>query len=275
MSQWLDPVFACDFYKMHHAAQYPKNTEVIYSNFTPRSNRLSKGIDGKPIEKIVWIGLQGFIKWFLIEHFNKYFFQRDINQIVAKLKRRMGPDYDTSRFEELHRLGYLPITIKSLPEGSVVNMGIPVLTIYNTLPGDDFAVYWVTNFLETAMSNELWGPTTVASIAYEYRKLLQKYATKTGSPQDFVLWQGHDFSYRGLEGLHAAAQQIGHLACFLGTDTIPAIDYIEEYYGGLNTYVGGSVPASEHSVASANILNIEKELREKGEWGGYSIKDLT
>lgn len=259
MANWLDPVFACDFYKMHHKFQYPKGTQVVYSNFTPRSNRLSKGINGQPIEKIVWVGLQGFVQWFLIEHFNKYFFQKPIDDIVAKLKRRMGPDYDTTHFEELHKLGYLPLCIKSLPEGSVVDMKIPVLTVYNTLPEQNFAVYWVTNFLETAFSNELWPTTTVASIAYEYRKLLHKYAVKTGSPLDFVQWQGHDFSYRGLEGLHAAAQQFGHLTSFLGTDTIPAIDYAEEYYGGSSTFVGGSVPATEHSVMCAGGKESEVE----------------
>jgi len=248
---WLDPVFACDFYKMHHKFQYPSGSQVIYANFTPRSNRLSKGIDGKPIDKIVWVGLQGFIKWFLIDHFNKYFFNRPIDQIVSKLKRRMGPDYDTTHFEELHSLGYLPIVIKSLPEGSVVDMKIPVMTVYNTLPDQQFAVFWVTNFLETALSNELWPTTTVASIAYEYRKLLERYAAKTGSPKDFVLWQGHDFSYRGVEGLMAAFMNFGHLTSFLGTDTIPAIDYAEEYYDGLNTFVGGSVYATEHSVMCA------------------------
>lgn len=256
---WLDPVFACDFYKMHHKFQYPEGTEVVYANFTPRSNHLSKGIDGKPIEKIVWVGLQGFIKWFLIEHWNTHFFKKPIKQIVAKLKRRMGPDYDTTHFEELHKLGYLPICIKSLPEGSVVDMKIPVLTVYNTLPEQLFAVFWVTNFLETALSNELWPVTTVASIAYEYRKLLEKYAEKTGSPKDFVLWQGHDFSYRGIEGLMAAFQSFGHLTSFLGTDTIPAIDYAEAYYGGMNTYVGGSVPATEHSVMCAGGKETEIE----------------
>jgi nicotinamide phosphoribosyltransferase len=81
-----------------------------------------------------------------------------------------------------------------------------------------------------------------------------------------VLWQGHDFSFRGQSGVHDAANSgIGHLVSFLGTDTIPAIDFAEDYYRGKETFVGGSVPASEHSVASLAIVRITKEL----EAGGY------
>ena len=91
----------------------------------------------------------------------------------------------------MHDLGHLPIKIKALPEGSLVPCKVPVLTVVNTHP--DF--FWVTNFLETIMSAELWPAITSATIAYQYRKLLTKYAVKTGSPLDFVLWQGHDFSF--------------------------------------------------------------------------------
>jgi nicotinamide phosphoribosyltransferase len=152
----------------------------------------------------------------------------------------------------------------------LVNIKVPVFTVVNTLP--NFG--WLTNYLETVFSNEAWKTATTATTAFEYRKLLSKFAIKTGSPLDFVLWQGHDFSYRGLSNSFDAASASGHLASFLGTDTIPAIDYIEEYYGGMNTFVGGSVPASEHSVACANIAQIEAILKETGECDGNTIESL-
>ena len=31
-----NPILSCDFYKVSHPFQYPKGTEFIYSNFTPR-----------------------------------------------------------------------------------------------------------------------------------------------------------------------------------------------------------------------------------------------
>ncbi|MDX1343463.1 MAG: hypothetical protein R3227_13935, partial [Reinekea sp.] len=46
---------------------------------------------------------------------------------------------------------------------------------------------------------------------------------------DFVPFQGHDFSFRGMFGKHAAAiSGFGHLASGLvGTDTIPAVLFAE------------------------------------------------
>ena len=157
----------------------------------------------------------------------------------------MVSDFDTKHIEALHNLGYLPIEIRALPEGSLVPVKVPVLTIHNTLP----EFYWLTNYLETVLSAELWKATNTATIAFKYREIREQFADKTGSPKDFVLWQGHDFSFRGLSGVHdAASSGSGHLTSFLGTDTIPAMDYLDAYYFGEKTFVGGSVPATEHSV---------------------------
>lgn len=257
---YIDPITTCDFYKVGHKAMYPKGTEVIYSNFTPRSNKLAPSAgDNKPT-KVLFYGLQGFIKSFLIEQFNKNFFNRTKEEVIAKYNRRMNTSLgqgsvDASHIEALHDLGYLPIEIKALPEGSLVDIKVPVLTVKNTLP--DF--FWLTNYLETVFSNELWKQITTATTAFEYRKILTRFAKDTGAPLDFVLWQGHDFSYRGLSGIADASSASGHLASFLGTDTIPAIDYLEAYYGGLNTFVGGSVPATEHSVMCAGGKETEEE----------------
>ncbi len=257
---FINPMTACDFYKVGHKDMYPKGTTMIYSNFTPRSNRLAPSAGAKKPEKILWYGLQGFIKSFLIDTFNYGFFCKSRSQVVAEYKRRVDMSLGegvvgTEHIAALWDLGYLPIEIKALPEGSLVDIKVPVLTIKNTLP----EFFWLTNYLETAISTELWKPTTTATTAFEYRKILTQYAKETGAPLDFVLWQGHDFSYRGLSGLNDAASASGHLVSFLGTDTIPAIDYLEAFYGGLNTFIGGSVPATEHSVMCAGGKESEIE----------------
>lgn len=236
----INPIQAADFYKYGHKAQYPDGTTKIYSNLTPRSNKLANGID-----KAVFAGLQGFIKWFLIDTFNKHFFWIEKDIIIEEYNDRtnksLGPgSVDSSHIAALHDLGYLPIEIKALPEGSLVPMKVPFLTITNTLP----EFFWLVNYLETVLSAELWKPITNASIALEYKKVLTKYAQETGAPVEFVQWQGHDFSMRGMSGIHDAANAgIGHLFSFLGTDTEVAIQYIENYYQGKDTFVGGSVPA--------------------------------
>ncbi|ENU22756.1 hypothetical protein F993_02657 [Acinetobacter proteolyticus] len=248
MSIKINPLNAIDFYKADHRRQYPVGTEYVYANFTPRSSRLAKMLPDFD-DKIVFFGLQGFIKHFLIETWNEGFFNQAKAKVVAAYKRRMDNALGegavpVEHIEALHDLGYLPLKIKALPEGSRVNIKVPVLTIINTDPN----FFWLTNYIETVLSAELWKSCTTASIAYEYKRLLTQYAEKTGAPLDFVAVQSHDFSSRGMSGIYDAAQSgVGHLTSFIGTDSVASIDYAEEYYNATGV-VGVSVPATEHSV---------------------------
>ena len=257
----INPLTAIDFYKADHRRQYPDGTTKVYSNFTPRSSHLANVIRDRYDETIVFFGLQGFCKWFLIDCWNEEFFNKPKDEVLRKYKRRMdnalGPDaISVEHISALHDLGYLPIRIKALPEGSRVPIKVPVLTVENTHP--DF--FWLTNYLESIMSAELWKSSFVATIANEYRKMLNDYADFTGAPKEFVPFQGHDFSFRGMSGLHDAVQHgVGHLTSFVGTDTVPAIDFAEDYYNANsdNELVGCSVPATEHSVMCMGTKNGE------------------
>lgn len=260
----LDPILYIDGYKVGHKFQYHPDTEIVFSNLTPRSNTRAITLPEFIKDEILWVGISAEVQ-IMLEDFQTNFFNRNVEEVVAKYKRRMdmylGPDsVDTQHIRDLHELGYLPIMISALPEGSLVPCRVPVMTICNT----DQRFYWVVNYLETYLSAVLWQMQTSATTAFQYRCLLEQYAELTGSPKDFVMWQGHDFSLRGMAGLEAGARSgAAHLASFLGTDTLPAIDYIEEYYkDGLEIFVGGSVPASEHSVASTNILFLEEKYKD-------------
>ncbi len=248
MSMKINPLNAIDFYKADHRRQYPAGTEYVYANFTPRSARLAKMLPDYD-DKVVFFGLQGFIKHFLIETWNEGFFKQPKAKVVAAYKRRMDSSLGegavpVEHIEALHDLGYLPLRIKALPEGSRVDIRVPVLTVINTDP----AFFWLTNYIETVLSAELWKACTTATLAYEYKRLLVEYAVKTGSPLDFVPIQGHDFSSRGMSGIYDAAQSgVSHLTSFIGTDSVLSIDYAEEYYGATGV-IGVSVPATEHSV---------------------------
>ena len=171
----------------------------------------------------------------------------------------LGPDaVSTEHMEALYDLGYLPLEIKALPEGSLCPMRVPLLTIKNTKP----EFFWLTNDLETLISAALWHPITSATIAFEYRKMLSKYAAKTSDIPEFVQWQGHDFSMRGQTSIASAmASGAAHLLSFTGTDTIPAIDFLEYYYGANaeSELIGGSVPATEHSVMCLGGSETEDE----------------
>jgi len=255
----LNPLNAIDFYKADHRRQYPVGTEYVYANFTPRSSRLAKMLPDFD-DKVVFFGLQGFIKHFLIDTWNEGFFQQPKDKVVAAYKRRMDSSLGEGavpvhHIEALHDLGYLPLRIKALPEGSRVNMRVPMLTVINT----DSRFFWLTNYIETVLSAELWKSCTTATIAYEYKRLLTQYAVKTGAPLDFVPVQGHDFSSRGMSGIYDAAQSgVGHLTSFIGTDSVASIDYAEEYYNATGV-IGVSVPATEHSVMCMGTENSELE----------------
>lgn len=241
-----------DGYKLDHRRQYPEGTQYVYSNWTPRSNAyFPEAEDGAVV-----FGVQYFIKKYLIEAFNRHFFSMDEEIAVASFKRRIDTflgenQVGVEHIRSLHRLGYLPIRIKSLPEGSVCPIRVPMLTVVNTHP--DF--FWVTNFLETIMSCELWLPMTSATTARIYRKELERHAEKTGFDKDIMLgFLCHDFSMRGMAGLEASVTSgMGHLTSFVGSESIPAIGAVEEYYNmdAEKELIAATVPASEHSVMCA------------------------
>lgn len=239
-----------DGYKADHRSQYPNGTQLVYSNFTPRSTAYaSKPKHGD--NKIVVFGMQYFIKYFLMDVFQKSFFDKPKEEAMKAYKRRMdaylGPILETGHIEDLHDLGFLPISIRSLPEGSSIDAKIPMYTIENTM-GEFF---WLTNYLETIMSCMLWKPSTSATTAKNYKNTLNWWCEKTGGDANFVGFQGHDFSFRGMSGMQDAQMSgAGHLLSFFGTDTIPAIDFLEDYYGANceKELIGCSVPATEHSV---------------------------
>jgi len=242
----MNPLLLTDGYKADHRRQYPDGTTLVYSNWTPRKSR----IEG--VEEVVFFGLQYFIKKYIIEDFERDFFSRPKSEVIARYARRINNylgenQVGTSHIAALHDLGYIPMVFKALPEGASVPIRVPMFTMYNTLP--DF--FWLTNYFETLLSAVVWLPCNSATIARQYRRILDGFAAETSSAPDFVNWQAHDFSMRGMAGIEAAVtSSAGHLLSFTGTDTIPAIDFLETYYNADSDteLVGGSVAATEHSV---------------------------
>lgn len=259
----VNPLTQIDFYKADHRRQYTPGTTMVYSNLTARSDTHKNIPDALYTGNIVFFGLQYFIKNFLHHTFNREFFNQPKSRVVAVYKRRMdnalGKDaIPVEHIEALHDLGYLPITIRALPEGTVVPLKVPMLVIYNNHP--DF--FWLTNYLETVLSASIWKPIVSATTSYHYRKLLDKYASETGTDGAFVQFQAHDFSFRGMSGMQDAAMSgAAHLVNFVGTDTVSAIDLLEDYYlaNSDNELVGCSVPATEHSCMMSGSKENEQE----------------
>lgn len=251
----MNPLLLTDGYKIDHRRQYPDGTTLVYSNWTPRKSRI-EGVD-----EIVLFGLQYFIKKYILEDFETYFFSQPKEKVIAEYKRRIDNylgenQVGTKHIEDLYDLGYIPMSIKSLPEGASVPVRVPMFTIYNTKP----EFFWLTNYFETLLSAVIWMPCTSATIARQYRKILDKYAQETSTNLEFTDWQGHDFSMRGMAGIEASMiSGCAHLLSFKGTDTVPAIDLLERYYNADSDLeiIGGTVPATEHSVMCMGTLEDE------------------
>jgi nicotinamide phosphoribosyltransferase len=202
----INPIFLTDGYKFHHYWMYPEKMNLLYSNFTPRKSRI-EGVGG-----IIFVGLQRFLKKYLIDQFNEHFFGKDIEQICEDYERVTGIS-DLGHIRELHALGYLPLEIRALPEGTFCPIGVPAFTVSTTSNSYGWFLGWVTNYLETLVSAELWPVCTAATIADQFRRIFEKGALQTVGNTDFVPYQGHNFSMRGCYGVEAALlADLGHVA---------------------------------------------------------------
>lgn len=142
-----NPALLTDGYKLCHKDQYPEGLEWTYETWTPRKSR----IDG--VTHAIFFGLQGALAT-LYWKWQKGFFERPLEVVIEEIKEsltgtfgvtnpEMVRNYDYSHFEKLHKLGYLPIRIKALKEGSFVQIdgefvvggkkahksGVPMFTI--------------------------------------------------------------------------------------------------------------------------------------------------
>lgn len=223
-----------DAYKLGHMCQYPSDTEFVYSVFQLRSNKTFKQV---PI-----VGLQYLIKEYLTQPILK----EDVHELIQEMIA-MGiyhPKVERKLYD-LVDLGYLPIEIEAIPEGSIVDSPNAICTISNTVEG----FHWCVGLVETLLL-KWWSALTTSACSYEYKKLVDKYFDETSDNPIAKRFVVHDFGSRGCmtpEG--AAFTGMAHLLNFDGSDTIVALPLIRKYYNEpLYNPIGLTIPASEHSV---------------------------
>ena len=249
----INPLLESDFYKQVHWNQYPKGVTKVVSYFTPRMSRLKQFGENH----LIMFGLQSFIKEFLIEDFNENFFSRSKEEVMAEYKHLMDNTlgaglYGEERIAALHNLGYLPLEIKALPEGTRVPIGVPMFEISNTHP----AFAWLTNAIESVISCEMWHAMISANVGYMYRRIVDKYydlSCDDNIPHRKALG---DFSMRGQESKRSAYKSsAAWLLSFVNTATVPAIDFLERYYNCdcSKEEVGFGAVSTEHSVMCSNF----------------------
>lgn len=246
----LNPIFHVDSYKLSHYDMFPKGSNYMYSHLIPRNMKYLQKIMPQA-DQIVSFGFQYVVKS-IVESWQKHFFTQPWAQVKEQMFEVLGnyglTEQDTERFFALHKLGYLPLRIRTMPEGELVKPGIPLLTIENT--ATDF--YWLTNYLESVILNMIYKPLTVATMMRELASLRNKYWIKTTGSLAGAEFGLHDFSFRGHSTVESAA--IAGMAFTLyskGSDNIPGVTYAQHYYNADKP--SGSIAATEHSQTSLGI----------------------
>lgn len=245
-----NPMLLIDFYKAVHAEMLPKGITKSVSYFTPRMSRVKRW------NEVAMFGLQGFIKEYLVDYFNEYFFFEYRNKAIGTYKTVMDATlgegtYGLQKIEDLYDLGYLPIEIKALPEGTLVPMHVPMFSIENT--HKDFA--WLPQALESLISAEMWHPMIAATVGHTYRQIVNKFYEMTCDddiPKSKALGA---FDFRGEECLQSAVKAgAGWCLSFLNTATVPTIPYLERNYNCDCTKepVAFGSPSTEHAVVCSN-----------------------
>lgn len=246
-----NPMLLIDFYKAVHAEMLPKDITKSVSYFTPRMSRVNRW------DNVVMFGLQGFIKTYLVDYFNDEFFNKPFDEVISGYKRVMDATlgentYKIEKIEKLHKLGYLPIEIVALPEGTIVPMHVPMFGITNT--HKDFA--WLPQSLESLISAESWHPMIAATVGYTYRQIVDYYYDFTCDDETSRAKALGAFDFRGEECTDSAIKAgAGWCLSFLNTATVPTIPYLEKNYKCDCTKepVAFGSPSTEHSVMCSNF----------------------
>lgn len=245
-------ILLSDTYKQTHDRMYPKSLKKLVSYWVPRKSMFSS----EDNQKMVWFGMQAFIQEWLLEYFQNNFFDLPLERVLKEYKFTMNiqlgeGNYDVEKVEKLHSLGYLPLEIKALPEGSLVNMGVPCIELTNTV--DDFA--WLVQWIECILQAELWKTSNHATIGHMYYKLAKSWYDKNVDEGIDARNAFADFGMRGMSCMNEAIRcSASWLLSSNKTSTIPAISYLDEYYDAdcAFNHIGVGAISTEHSVMGAN-----------------------
>src|SRR6516164_6551417 len=229
-------ILKTDSYKFTHWKQYPPGTEFVYSYLESRG-----GMFGQTL----FFGLQYYLEEYLS---GSVVNEEDVAEAQSFVDQHLGPGlFNAAGWMHIVRKhgGRLPVVIKAVEEGSVVDVQNVLMTIENTDP----QCWWLPNYLETLLL-KVWYPITVATLSRAIRQVFLAALERSGDPAliDFKL---HDFGYRGVSSEETAGiGAAGHLINFKGTDTVAGIRILQKYYES-HEMEAFSIPAAEHSTITA------------------------
>ena len=265
----LNPfLYWTDSYKVSHKDFETTGVKYIYSNATARFAKYMQELLGEHYDDtFVVFGIQWMMIRFHLMAKNG-FFGRDKAEVMEEMRDVLTPYIGQEKFkhfEDLHDLQYVPLIVKAIEEGSVMPIGMPFFTCENTVENFE----WLANYLESGMSTDSWKQMTVATIAYAFRKISNKFAMETQGNLDGVDFQNHDFHSRGASGFESGAiAGLAFTLSSLGTDNLPSLWASRHFYFTRNTLARqfqASVPAGEHSVTTLGILTEQRRAKARGE----------
>lgn len=239
-----------DVYKTGHVFMLPPGSVRMVSNFTPRSGRLANF--DSPVG-VISAGTQMMVSK-MKDDWDRNFFSRPIEEIDQFGKDMtdmlmLKEPFDVTHFKELHKLGYLPLEIRALPEGTLIPYKVPMYVVWNTESVGNVAFDFLVNYLETIFSAESWQAPTSATTAFEFVRRGRAAVLKTDPENEwFLKYKYHDFSMRGMGGKSAIVNSgVGFAMVSHGSDTLPVIPATRKWYGADKACIN-SVIATEHAI---------------------------
>jgi nicotinamide phosphoribosyltransferase len=231
---------------------YPNSLKTLVSYWVPRKSMFQN----EENQKMVFFGLQAFIQEYLVEYFNKNFFEVPLEDVLITYRKYLNiqlgeGNYDIEKIVNLHTLGYLPLRIDALPEGSKVNMGIPCIRVVNT----DQRFAWLVQWIECILQAELWKPCNHATIGNMYYKIAKYWYESNVDDNIDPRMAFADFGMRGMSCMNEAVRcSSAWLLSANKTSSIPALPYIDKYYDADCSFnhIGLGAISTEHSVMGAN-----------------------
>jgi nicotinamide phosphoribosyltransferase len=236
----INLLFRADSYNASHPWQYPEGTsaEFLYIESRGAVAPLAH------VKDHVFFGLQIVLNKYL----SKPITQQDIDE-AAEFFPAHGEPFNKEGWQYIldKYNGYIPITIKAVPEGMVVPLHSPVVTV----ECDDPKCFWVAGYFEALILKISWYGSTVATLSRECKKIIMEYLKLScDDPETDILFKLHDFGDRGVSSDESAEWGgAAHLVNFLGSDTILGVLCANRNYD--IKMAGFSIPAGKHGAFTA------------------------
>ena len=235
-----NPLLRTDSYKNVHWSMEPPKTTKSYKYMESR---------GGMFDRTMFFGMNWYLKEYLLTPYTEENIKEAkwFNEMHFRAKGKFNEDGYKYIFDKYG--GFLPVKIKSVPEGTVVPYKNVLLTVEST---DEKAAF-ATGPVETSIMR-LWCPITVGTNSLLARKDIRNSIIRTGGDLNWLNYKLHDFGPRGVSsGETAEIAGAAHLAAgWEGSDNEEAIKMILDYYNFDVTngmFPAYSIPASEHSIA--------------------------